>query len=43
MLIIGLPALLIALAVLARLWGDAGEELRRERELAGDQTAEAGS
>jgi signal peptidase I len=43
MLIIGLPALLIALAVLARLWGDAGEELRRERELARERTAEAGS
>jgi len=43
MLIIGLPALLIALAVLARLWSDAGEELRRERELARERTAEAGS
>jgi signal peptidase len=32
-LIIGLPALLIALAVLAKLWQDAGEDLRREREL----------
>jgi len=32
-LIIGLPALLIALAVMAKLWQDAGEDLRREREL----------
>jgi signal peptidase len=29
MLVIGLPALLIALFLLARLWRDAGEELRR--------------
>jgi signal peptidase len=43
MLIIGLPALLIALAVLAKLWQDAGEDLRRERELARDRTLEAGS
>jgi signal peptidase len=43
MLLIGLPALLIALAVLARLWRDAGEEVRRQRELAADRTLEAGS
>lgn len=43
LLIIGLPALLIALAVLAKLWQDAGEDVRRERELARDRTAEAGS
>lgn len=43
LLIIGLPALLIALAVLAKLWQDAGEDLRRERELARDRTLEAGS
>jgi signal peptidase I len=31
MLAIGLPALLVALAVLARLWSQAGEELRRRQ------------
>jgi signal peptidase len=40
-LVIGLPALLIALAVLARLWRDAGEEVRRQRALASDRTPEA--
>ena len=29
MLVIGLPALLVALVILARLWRDAGEEARR--------------
>ena len=29
MLVIGLPALLIALVLLTRLWRDAGEEARR--------------
>ena len=43
MLIIGLPALLIALAVLAKLWQDAGEEVRRQRELTADGAVEAGS
>jgi signal peptidase I len=43
LLIIGLPALLIALAVLAKLWQDAGEDLRRERELTRKRTLEAGS
>jgi signal peptidase len=43
MVIIGLPALLIALAVLARLWRDAGEEVRRQRELAAQRSVEARS
>jgi len=34
MLVIGLPALLVALAVLARLWNGAGAEARRRREAA---------
>lgn len=34
MLLIGLPALLIAVAILARLWRDAGAELRRREEVA---------
>jgi signal peptidase len=38
MLVIGLPALLVALAILARLWRDAGEEARRR----GSPAAEAG-
>jgi signal peptidase len=43
MMIIGLPALLIALGVLARLWRDAGEEVRRQREPAAQRSLEAGS
>lgn len=31
LLVIGLPALLIALGIIARLWREAGEELKRER------------
>jgi signal peptidase len=34
MLLIGLPALLVALAVLARLWSQAGAEARRRRDAA---------
>lgn len=34
MLLIGLPALLVALAVLARLWTEAGAEARRRRDAA---------
>jgi len=33
MLVIGLPALLIALSIIARLWHDAGEEVDRRRAL----------
>jgi signal peptidase len=35
MLVIGLPALLIALVLLSRLWRDAGEEARRRAEASG--------
>jgi signal peptidase len=38
MLAIGLPALLIAIAMLARMWHDAGEELRRRQELEGSES-----
>jgi signal peptidase len=43
MLLIGLPALLIAVGVLARLWRDAGEEVRRERSAASERSVEARS
>lgn len=36
MLVIGLPALLIAVAMLARLWQEAGEELRRRQQELGE-------
>ena len=42
MLVIGLPALLIALMLLSRMWREAGEELRR-REAATGQTEVAAS
>jgi signal peptidase len=35
MLVIGLPALLIALSLLAGMWREAGEEARRRRDLVG--------
>jgi signal peptidase I len=35
MLVIGVPALLIALVLLSRLWRDAGEEARRRAEASG--------
>jgi signal peptidase len=39
MLVIGLPALLIALALVTRLWRQAGEEARAQREAAQGQAA----
>jgi signal peptidase I len=38
MALIGVPALLIALGILVSLWQDAGEEVRRRREPAGEET-----
>jgi signal peptidase I len=38
MALIGVPALLIALGILASLWQDAGEEIKRRREPAGEET-----
>jgi signal peptidase I len=40
MLIIGIPALLIALSIIGRMWRDAGEELDRRRALAAGRQLE---
>jgi signal peptidase I len=42
-LLIGLPALVVALAIVARIWRDAGDEVRRQRAGMADELAEAGT
>ena len=42
MALIGVPALLIALGIMVSLWQDAGEEVRRRREPAGEETPSPG-